>query len=388
MQMQNVNPYNKSTYPVGYSVLPLANTKMTTPPSLSNYGPVVELARPGFPMLPVPLLKMFLKGKSVPNVAGTLSKTKTMKNVAGVVLKQSSLEQDVFDAGLKGVKGDNPITLPGWSQNTCATNQAPNGNWMGWRVATPYSTACGFGTGDVAGANSGITTLHNALMFSETPTRSSSACLWQLNNQNSQFGSGKRRKYSYMRSNTVPLGKPRHYVNVRRANIPNMEGSPKMSALPRPRGRSALKPYEKVATQVVVENDGSGGAVIVGPPVKVIHKEVFTPGLKEKKSKKLLGFALIGAYHKLTELNDFFDALADAIPGKPCAGLPGFLKMVCVVKNWDNIDPAKAAINVLLNELEDKLVARLQNKLRGALESAGGPNATQVQQFLRTLRTL
>lgn len=83
-----------------------------------------------------------------------------------------------------------------------------------------------------------------------------------------------------------------------------------------------------------------------------------------------------------------FDALADAIPGKVCSHLPGFAKMACVVENWAQIDPVQAAINVAANEIEDRLVGRLQGKLADALKKAGGPNSTQVQQYSRQLRHL
>lgn len=147
--------------------------------------------------------------------------------------------------------------------------------------------------------------------------------------------------------------------------------------------RSHLKGYQLPATDIVVgPGRGGGGEIISRTPT--IHRQV--PTKTEKKTYPKVG-ALIGAYHKLTEINDLFDSLADAIPGKPCSALPGFLKMTCVVEHWDEINPLIAAKNIAMNEIEDKLVAKFQGQL-GKLTEAGGPSTTQMNQFLRQLQVL
>lgn len=148
-----------------------------------------------------------------------------------------------------------------------------------------------------------------------------------------------------------------------------------------------LPGYRKPAVDINVKAGRNGGITYDGPPTKTTHREVPTNPKREKKTKKKVG-ALIGAYHKLTEINDLVDALADAIPGNPCKGLPGFRKLVCVVDHWDEIDPAQAALNVAYNEIEDRIVGRLQGRLSDALKKAGGPNSTQVQQYVRQLNQM
>lgn len=161
-------------------------------------------------------------------------------------------------------------------------------------------------------------------------------------------------------------------------------GSRNMSSAPRARRPvERLRGYRKAGHEIVVVPGRNGEGVMDGPPVRITHREV--PTKLDKKSKKKLGFSLIGAYHSMTEINDFFDALAEAIPGNPCGKMPGFQKMACVIEHWPEINAGQALVNIAANEIEDRIIGRLQGKLSDALKKAGGPNSTQVQQFARQL---
>lgn len=101
-------------------------------------------------------------------------------------------------------------------------------------------------------------------------------------------------------------------------------------------------------------------------------------------------FAALRLYHGATEVGDLFDSLADAMPKETgCGKLPGFQKAACVINNWDQIDWAEAAINVIKNEIEDQLVGRASGKLSDASVGARGkgyhaPNTTQSTGHLRS----
>lgn len=110
---------------------------------------------------------------------------------------------------------------------------------------------------------------------------------------------------------------------------------------------------------------------------RTVHTKV-----KDKSKKVRLPYWMavaIGAYHSATEVNDFIESLADAMPDNRCSKLPGFQRLACVIENWRHIDPAKAAANVLWNEVEDRLVGRAM----GALARTG-INTTAATQWERT----
>lgn len=374
-RMVNYNPYNKSSYPVGMTLPQPPQSRFSTPPSFGAY----EIPYPSIG-LPVPLMKMMLKGKS------GIPKTGAKAGFQNVVTKGLfNLESPVSSQGMKG-DPDTGLFFSNMTKFTCATNNPPTSGWKSWRVLNAPS--CGVGSsvnpvGDPVG--SGITSLTGALNYVNFPTPATNVSLWQLNGQ-SGLGGGRRRKYEYRRSGATRT------VAVQAATVQEV-GQPSVAVGPasgwqsasRTRLRPAVKPYEKPATELELGDDGSGGIVVTKPPVKTVHREV--PTRTEKKTKSKLGVALIGAYHKLTEINDLFDSLADAIPGKPCSALPGFSKMLCVVNHWDEIDPVIAAKNIAMNEIEDKLVAKFQGQL-GKLTQAGGPSTTQINQFLRQLSGL
>lgn len=354
----------------------------------------------------------------VPSVAAT-------KRMIDVMTKGLlNIEDPLVSTGMKGPAAG-PLSFNGMNTFTCATNNPPTSGWISWR--TTVSPSCGVGyNGTGVATNSGLTTLSGALSFINTPTVSAQASMWQLNGQ-SGLGGGRRRKYEYRRSSairsvarqattplavgepTVNAGPPPGFgpgggvssgagasgdwsdapapspVELRKPHKRGTNVRRHFATIPRVRRRPTLRGYEKPGIQLTVVPGAPGQPPVIAKKEAIIHREVPT---KEKKTKKKLGFALLNAYHNMTEINDLFDALAEAIPGKPCSSLPGFAKMACVLEHWDEIDPIQAAKNIIANEIEDQVVARLQGALQGALQQSGGPNATQVNQWVRTLRTL
>jgi hypothetical protein len=100
-------------------------------------------------------------------------------------------------------------------------------------------------------------------------------------------------------------------------------------------------------------------------------------------------FAAITAYHGATEVNDFIESLADALPDGKCKNLPGFQRAACVASRWDEIDWWQAAKNVIANEVEDQVVGRSIGKLADAgrkARSAGyhAPSTTQSTSHVRS----
>lgn len=95
-------------------------------------------------------------------------------------------------------------------------------------------------------------------------------------------------------------------------------------------------------------------------------------------------FRALRLYHGATEINDFFEALSDSIPGDPCGKLPGVQRSLCVLKNWNKIDPALAVKNLIANEIEDQIVGRVVNTL-GTVTGGRyhGPTTTQMTQYLK-----
>lgn len=101
-------------------------------------------------------------------------------------------------------------------------------------------------------------------------------------------------------------------------------------------------------------------------------------------------FAALKLYHGATEVNDFIESLADAMPKETgCSKLPGFQRAACVISNLDKVDWGQAALNVIKNEIEDQLVGRGIGKLGNASQQARGmgyhaPNTTQSTGYVRS----
>lgn len=95
-------------------------------------------------------------------------------------------------------------------------------------------------------------------------------------------------------------------------------------------------------------------------------------GTKERKVKSNIGKlagALSNIFHTLTEAGDFvgsiFDATGTAAQRKDVKGLHN--KMAFIVANFDDIDWKQAIINLINNEVEDRVIG----KIMGALDKQG-----------------
>lgn len=135
-----------------------------------------------------------------------------------------------------------------------------------------------------------------------------------------------------------------------------------------PYGRVRLAPYQKpvlggMSISARVDPGGRMGPPVIGPAPP---HNVVPPGKGEKERKiNLNGDRLtkfIGDWGgKLSEFKDALNALADAIPHHPCKGLALQDKVVCVLRHADRINPAQAAYNLALNDLQDKVIGKMSH---------------------------
>lgn len=280
-----------------------------------------------------------------------------------------------------------PLTINGFPlQSTCGANTFPHsGLWLG--QPSYAAGVCGNGYAGVPF----VEALAVALSHVNPLARGG---LLQLTTQNNAggFPVGKRRRYAYQETPAGAGSRGVVHTVMARAGLASrgvtVSTDKRPSKYPRTRGRTLqqLPGYKKPAYEISVSPGKQGEIVIGGPPVRVTHREV--PTKTEKKAKWRVALAkIIGGYHAATEINDFFESLADAIPGNPCGGMPGFARALCVIDHSDEIDPRQAAVNLIANELEDRLVGSAMGQL-GKLTKAGGPNTVQMTQFLRQIASL
>lgn len=168
--------------------------------------------------------------------------------------------------------------------------------------------------------------------------------------------------------------------------------TPGPSAPPRPRPRPNPRPdptptprpsgVRVPATRIELRPDGSSRT----RPDK--HRKR-RDGRKKMQMPAWM-FAALRLYHGATEVNDFIESLADAMPKETgCSKLPGFQRAACVISNLDKVDWGQAALNVIKNEIEDQLVGRGVGKLGNASQQARGmgyhaPNTTQSTGYVRS----
>ena len=168
--------------------------------------------------------------------------------------------------------------------------------------------------------------------------------------------------------------------------------TPGPSAPPRPRPRPNPRPdptptprpsgVRVPATRIELRPDGSSRT----RPDK--HRKR-RDGRKKMQMPAWM-FAALKLYHGATEVNDFIESLADAMPKETgCKKLPGFQRAACVISNLDKVDWGQAALNVIKNEIEDQLVGRGVGKLGNASQQARGmgyhaPNTTQSTGYVRS----
>jgi len=181
-------------------------------------------------------------------------------------------------------------------------------------------------------------------------------------------------------------------------NVPNSDADPKtakkLKTSPFAKTATALlsnreqqlKPHERAAVGITVQPAVKPDITKIhtSPPYDTVHK------LKPDKAGKIdmpaWMFTALKLYHGATEVNDFFESLADAMPGKPCSAKPGFQRALCVIENWDKIDPAQAAINLVYNEIEDRVVAKTLGAF-GEATSTGynDPSITRSTSYIKNV---
>lgn len=140
----------------------------------------------------------------------------------------------------------------------------------------------------------------------------------------------------------VPAGVPIPFQPWGRA-LPNPDPEPVTRVRPRPKPRTArkCKPWQK-------------------PAWNPWTKQFECHDLKKGREKKLkLDAGLLGKiYGSLTEIDDFFDAMIDSMPKGTCSkrGNPA-TKAACIWANYDKIDLRDAILNMMIDNLEDRIYA-------------------------------
>ena len=109
------------------------------------------------------------------------------------------------------------------------------------------------------------------------------------------------------------------------------------------------------------------------------------PDLSKKIEMPAWLYAIVSGYHNATEVNDFFESLADAIPGGACSKMPGFQRALCVLENFEDIDWDKAIENLILNQIEDKVIGTVMGQLGKTGGGYGDPNITRSTSYIRNL---
>ena len=121
-----------------------------------------------------------------------------------------------------------------------------------------------------------------------------------------------------------------------------------------------------------------------GPPTTTrdFHKRLPPPPKVRERKDTHAGQGPLNKFMKfyggLTEAKDTADALADALPDSRCKGLGLSDTISCLMDNWRDIDPAKAAANLLVNHAQDKAIGAF-----GHAVGAGSANAANHGMFNR-----
>lgn len=101
------------------------------------------------------------------------------------------------------------------------------------------------------------------------------------------------------------------------------------------------------------------------------------PGSRTDRKVKIQGYAAFqmvqGIFHKATEWGDFQDALYDALPKKyqVCEGHNFTCKTGVVLLHWDKIDVVEAIVNVVSNEIMDRVYGRFFGSVDKAARRLG-----------------
>ena len=101
------------------------------------------------------------------------------------------------------------------------------------------------------------------------------------------------------------------------------------------------------------------------------------PGAKTDRKVRILGAAAFNlvqaAFHRLTEYGDFQDALYKALPKnrQVCKGKTFGCKGAAVLRWWDEIDVIEAIVNVVANEVQDRMAGRFYRAVGKAAKRLG-----------------
>lgn len=130
---------------------------------------------------------------------------------------------------------------------------------------------------------------------------------------------------------------------------------------------------------------GTGGVRPVPPHV------VAPPGYGDKERKRRVPWKFLEEFrrvqklfHEVTEAQDAADAIAEAIPGEPCKGLPLHHKLKCIADHFEQVDIGQAIVNLVTNAAEDRVVGGAFKRLEEASRRLGIPGSYKFEQI--TLR--
>lgn len=133
--------------------------------------------------------------------------------------------------------------------------------------------------------------------------------------------------------------------------------------------------YRTPATVVEITPQG------VSEPRDGDHR--YVPSTENKV--KLLQWAS-SIFGTATEVGDFFEALAGAMPDNRCKNKGIYDTAMCVLENWEHIDPLEAGKNLVANELEDRLYGAGFKAIQtaGGKLGAGGLTGFELGKMLDT----
>lgn len=202
----------------------------------------------------------------------------------------------------------------------------------------------------------------------------------------------------------LPFGKTLAYTVpitfAMAANMPEVQEFPESSRRGQPRGR--LKPDIRAGTEIAIEVSPRGTKRKVSP-VRVLQGPP-SPGDREHKwSGKFAASALPKLFDAITETSDIVDALHDALPEKCQVGAPlshtsqskysgkskavgGKLKSAAIwakaqaiVNCPEGPDLTQALINLVLNEVGDRIAGRFIGATKGKAVGIGiNPGSVKI----------
>lgn len=133
-------------------------------------------------------------------------------------------------------------------------------------------------------------------------------------------------------------------------SVPDPHPLPNVISNEGPGPQGSLPPYSYPSDDIVITPGGE-------PPIVIIpgsHDQVPDNSTKFKLDAGFIG-ALYGA---VTEIDDFIEAWAKAIPGNPCRGMALHKQIACVMAHLDEVNIKQALFNMIVNELQDRAIGK------------------------------